>query len=103
MELNLQFYWFGLVFYLKDFIGKKDFLRDLIFMEYEINLNDLDKLDDVQLWFIYIVFDWLVNYVKVVIIFEYILWNVLFEVNCKEFYKERSKLFYFQFKFEIQR
>lgn len=39
----------GSSLHLKDFSGKKDFLKDLISMEYEVDPNDPDESDDAQL------------------------------------------------------
>ncbi|KAH7243910.1 hypothetical protein B0J15DRAFT_501335 [Fusarium solani] len=57
----------GSALHLKDFSGKKDFLRDLITMEYEVDPNDPDESDDAQLRFIHIAFDRIVNHAKAVI------------------------------------
>ncbi|RKK19457.1 hypothetical protein BFJ66_g15721 [Fusarium oxysporum f. sp. cepae] len=93
----------GSAVHLKDFSGKKDFLRGLIAMEYEVDPDNPDKSDDAQLRFTYIAFDRLVNHAKAVITPDVISWNALFEVNRKELTKERTKPFYFQFKPETQR
>ncbi|KAH7247621.1 uncharacterized protein BKA55DRAFT_739568 [Fusarium redolens] len=59
--------------------GKKDFLRDLIAMEYEVDPNDPDKSDDAQLRFVHIAFDRLINHAKAVLTPNVISWNALFE------------------------
>ncbi|KAH7248185.1 hypothetical protein B0J15DRAFT_498118, partial [Fusarium solani] len=69
----------GSALHLEDFSGKKDFLRDLISMEYEVDPNDPDESDDAQLRFIYIAFDRMVNYAKAVITLDTVSWNALFE------------------------
>ncbi|SPJ82463.1 uncharacterized protein FTOL_09868 [Fusarium torulosum] len=74
----------GSAVHLKDFSGKKDFLRGLIVMEYEVDPDDPDKSDDAQLRFIHIAFDRLVNHAKAVITPDILSWNALFEVNRKE-------------------
>jgi len=48
-EPNLWLRQLGSALHLKEFTGKKDFLRDLISMEYEIDPNDPDKSDDAEL------------------------------------------------------
>ncbi|KAF4446763.1 hypothetical protein F53441_9623 [Fusarium austroafricanum] len=93
----------GSALHLKDFSGKKDFLRGLIAMEYEVDPDDPDKSDDAQLRFIHIAFDRLVNHAKAIITPDIISWNALFEVNRKELMKERTKPFHFRFKPETQR
>ncbi|KAI3571763.1 hypothetical protein IWW34DRAFT_585304, partial [Fusarium oxysporum f. sp. albedinis] len=93
----------GSAVHLKDFSGKKDFLRGLIVMEYEVDPDDPDKSDDAQLRFIHIAFDRLVNHAKAVITPDIVSWNALFEVNRKELMKERTKPFHFRFKPETQR
>uniref|UniRef100_A0A0C4BKZ6 Uncharacterized protein n=1 Tax=Fusarium oxysporum (strain Fo5176) TaxID=660025 RepID=A0A0C4BKZ6_FUSOF len=93
----------GSAVHLKDFSGKKDFLRGLIAMEYEVDPDDPDKSDDAQLRFIHIAFDRLVNHAKAVITPDIVSWNALFEVNRKELMKERTKPFHFRFKPETQR
>ncbi|KAM5359125.1 hypothetical protein ACJA88_015209 [Fusarium oxysporum] len=93
----------GSAVHLKDFSGKKDFLRGLIAMEYEVDPGDPDKSDDAQLRFTHIAFDRLVNHAKAVITPDVISWNALFEVNRKELTKERTKPFHFRFKPETQR
>ncbi|KAJ9419940.1 hypothetical protein QL093DRAFT_2639780 [Fusarium oxysporum] len=93
----------GSALHLKDFSGKKGFLRDLIGLEYEVNPNVLGEADDGQLGFIHIAFDQMVNRAKGVITSDIILWNALFEVNRKELDKDRAKPFHFRFKLEIQR
>ncbi|KAI7767512.1 hypothetical protein LZL87_013757 [Fusarium oxysporum] len=57
----------GSAVHLKDFSGKKDFLRGLIAMEYEVDPDDPDKSNDAQLRFIHIAFDQLVNHAKAII------------------------------------
>jgi len=52
---------------LKDFGGRKDFLRDLIGLEYDVDPNNPDESDDGQLVFIHIAFDRMVNHAKAVI------------------------------------
>ncbi|KAH7243966.1 hypothetical protein B0J15DRAFT_552827 [Fusarium solani] len=93
----------GSALHLKDFSGKKDFLRDWISMEYEVDPNDPDESDDAQLRFIHIAFDRMVNHAKAVITPDTVSCDALFEVNRKELIKERSKPFHFRFKAEIQR
>ncbi|WKT53675.1 hypothetical protein QSH57_004259 [Fusarium oxysporum f. sp. vasinfectum] len=93
----------GSAVHLKDFSGKKDFLRGLIAMEYEVDPDDPDKSDDAQLRFTHIAFDRLVNHAKAVITPDVVSWNALFEVNRKELTKERTKPFHFRFKPEAQR
>ncbi|KAI3561796.1 hypothetical protein IWW34DRAFT_839405 [Fusarium oxysporum f. sp. albedinis] len=93
----------GSAVHLKDFSGKKDFLRGLIAMEYEVDPDDPDKSDDAQLRFTHIAFDRLVNHAKAVITPDVVSWNALFEVNRKELTKERTKPFHFRFKPETQR
>ncbi|RKK77507.1 hypothetical protein BFJ71_g16731 [Fusarium oxysporum] len=93
----------GSAIHLKDFSGKKDLLRGLIVMEYEVDPDDPDKSDDAQLRFIHIAFDRLVNHAKAVITPDIVSWNALFEVNRKELMKERTKPFHFRFKPETQR
>ncbi|EWZ29385.1 hypothetical protein FOZG_17013 [Fusarium oxysporum Fo47] len=78
--------------HLKDIGRKKDFLRDLIGLEYEVDPNNPDESDDGQLGFIHITFDRMVNYAKAVITLDIISWNALFEVNRKEFDKDRGML-----------
>ncbi|KAH7459138.1 hypothetical protein FOMA001_g20251 [Fusarium oxysporum f. sp. matthiolae] len=78
----------GSAVHLKDFSGKKDFLRGLIAMEYEVDPDDPGKL---------------VNHAKAVITPDVVSWNALFEVNRKELTKERTKPFHFRFKPETQR
>ncbi|KAH7248169.1 hypothetical protein B0J15DRAFT_498060 [Fusarium solani] len=65
--------------HLKDFSGKKGFLRDLISMEYEVGPNDPGESDDAQLRFIHIAFDRMVNHAKAVITPDTVSWNALFE------------------------
>jgi hypothetical protein len=60
-------------------------------MEYEVDPNEPDKSDDVQLRFVHIAFDRLINHAKAVITRNVISWNALFEVNRKELLKERTK------------
>lgn len=96
----------GSALHLKEFSGKKEFLRDLISMEYEVDPNDPNdpnESDDALLWFIHIAFDRMVNHAKAVITPENVSWNALFEVNRTELTKERSKPFHFRFKPETQR
>ncbi|SPJ74764.1 uncharacterized protein FTOL_04495 [Fusarium torulosum] len=93
----------GSALHLKDFSGKKDFLRDLIAMEYETDPDDPVRSDDAQLRFVHIAFDRLINHAKAVITPNVISWNALFEVNRKELVKERTKPFHFRFKPETQR
>ena len=69
----------GSALHLKDFSGKKAFLRDLISMEYEVDPNDPDESDDAQLRFIHIAFDRMVNHAKAVITPDTVSWNALFE------------------------
>jgi hypothetical protein len=78
--------------HLKDIGRKKDFLRDLIGLEYEVDPNNPDESDDGQLGFIHITFDRMVNYAKAVITLDIITWNALFEVNRKELDKDRGIL-----------
>jgi hypothetical protein len=93
----------GSALHLKDFSGKKDFLRDLIAMEYETDPDDPVRSDDTQLRFVHIAFDRLINHARAVITPNVISWNALFEVNRKELVKERTKPFHFRFKPETQR
>jgi hypothetical protein len=93
----------GSALHLKDFSGKKDFLRDLIAMEYETDPDDPVRSDDVQLRFVHIAFDRLIGHAKTVITPNVISWNALFEVNRKVLIKERTKPFHFRFKPETQR
>ena len=93
----------GSALHLKDFSWKKDFLRNLISMEYEVDPNDPDESDDAQLRFIHIAFDRMVNHAKAVITPDTVSCDALFEVNRKELIKERSKPFHFRFKAETQR
>lgn len=58
--------------HLKDIGRKKDFLRDLIGLEYEVDPNNPDESDDGQLGFIHITFDRMVNYAKAVITLDII-------------------------------
>ncbi|KAI8402706.1 hypothetical protein FOFC_18022, partial [Fusarium oxysporum] len=46
---------------LKEFVGRKDFSRDLIGLEYEVDPNNPDESDDGQLGFIHIAFDRMVT------------------------------------------
>ena len=43
----------GSVLHLNEFGGRKDFLRDLIGLEYEVDPNNPDESDDGQLGFIH--------------------------------------------------
>ncbi|KAJ9412814.1 hypothetical protein QL093DRAFT_2123479 [Fusarium oxysporum] len=93
----------GSAVHLKEFSGKKGFLRGLIAMEYEVDPDDPEKSDDAQLRFIHVAFDRLVNHAKAVITPDILSWNALFEVNRKELMKERTKPFHLRFKLETQR
>ncbi|KAK1633201.1 hypothetical protein BDP81DRAFT_452314 [Colletotrichum phormii] len=93
----------GSALHLKAFSGRKDFLRDLIAMEYDVDPDDPDKSDDAQLRFVHMAFDRLVDHAKAVITPSVVTWNALFEVNRTELSKERTKPFHFRFKPETQR
>ncbi|EXK79655.1 hypothetical protein FOQG_15790 [Fusarium oxysporum f. sp. raphani 54005] len=82
----------GSVLHLNEFGGRKDFLRDLIGLEYEVDPNNPDELDDGQLGFIHIAFDRMVNHAKAVITPDIIYWYALFEANRKELDKDRVML-----------
>jgi hypothetical protein len=77
---------------LNEFGGRKDFLRDLIGLEYEVDPNNPDELDDGQLGFIHIAFDRMVNHAKAVITPDIIYWYALFEANRKELDEDRVML-----------
>ncbi|EXM13725.1 hypothetical protein RAB80_014038 [Fusarium oxysporum f. sp. vasinfectum] len=82
----------GSALHLNEFGGRKDFLRDLIGLEYEVNPNNPDESDDGQLGFIHIAFDRMVNHAKAVITPDITYWYALFEVNRKELEKDRVML-----------
>lgn len=92
----------GSATHLKDFSGKKDFLRGLVAMEYQIDPDDPDSTDDRQLQHIHDAFERLVSRARAVATPEAVSWNALFEVNRKELNKERSKPFHARFKAKTQ-
>ncbi|KAH7165117.1 hypothetical protein DER46DRAFT_576426 [Fusarium sp. MPI-SDFR-AT-0072] len=89
--------------HLKDFGGNKDFLRDLIALKYEVDPDDPDESDDAQLRFIYIAFDQTVIHAEAVIAPDTISSNALFQVNPREFDKDKARPSHFQFKPETRR
>ncbi|KAI7771980.1 hypothetical protein LZL87_011673 [Fusarium oxysporum] len=93
----------GSALHLKDFGGNKDFLRDLIALKYEVDPDDPDESDDAQLRFIYIAFDQTVIHAEAVIAPDTISSNALFQVNPREFDKDKAKPSHFQFKPETRR
>ncbi|KAM5529772.1 hypothetical protein FOXYSP1_17616 [Fusarium oxysporum f. sp. phaseoli] len=76
---------------IKSLQWRKDFLRDLIGLGYEVDPNNPDESDDGQLGFIHIEFDPMVNHAKAIIP-DIIFWYALFEVNRKELDKDRVML-----------
>lgn len=103
----------GSALHLRNFSGKKDFLQDLISMDYQVEPDEADSdvrrmddaglSDDAQLRMIHMAFDRMVLHAKGNIRPDVLSWNALFEVNRKELHKERSKPFHFRFKAETQR
>ncbi|RKK65949.1 hypothetical protein BFJ69_g15839 [Fusarium oxysporum] len=81
----------GSALHLNEFGGRKDFLRDLIGLGYEVDPNNPDESDDGQLGFIHIAFDPMVNHAKAITP-DIIFWYALFEVNRKELDKDTVML-----------
>lgn len=73
--------WFcrlGSALHSKDIDGKKDLLRDMIALKYEVDPTHPDNSDGAQVWFIHIAFDRMANYTKAIITADTISWNALF-------------------------
>lgn len=83
----------GSASHLRDFSGKKDFLRGLIRLDYEEDGGH----DDRQLRLVHQSFERVVAGARRVTRPEVVSWNALFEVNRKERTKERDKPFHGQF------
>jgi RecQ family ATP-dependent DNA helicase len=92
----------GSAIHLKDFSGKKDFLRGLIAMEYQSDRDGPDDTDDSQLMHIHNAFERVINRARVVTKPEVVSWNALFEVNRTELSKERSRPFHNKFTAKTQ-
>ncbi|RKK72604.1 hypothetical protein BFJ71_g17488, partial [Fusarium oxysporum] len=86
----------GSTAHLTDFSDKKQFLRDLISLKYDLKVDD--PKDDSELRHIHAAVRRLIRKASGVARPGAVSWNVLFEVNRKELHKERSTPFHFRFK-----
>ncbi|KAJ0127365.1 hypothetical protein HZ326_29530 [Fusarium oxysporum f. sp. albedinis] len=86
----------GSTAHLTDFSDKKQFLRDLISLKYDLKVDD--PKDDSELRHIHAAVRRLIRKASGVARPGVVSWNVLFEVNRKELHKERSTPFHFRFK-----
>lgn len=83
---------------LKDFSGKKPFLRDLILLKYTLKLDDPEAEDNSELRHVHAAVRRLIRKAAATARPSTVSWNVLFEVNRKELHKERSTPLHFRFK-----
>ncbi|KAK2926802.1 hypothetical protein FoTM2_013672 [Fusarium oxysporum f. sp. vasinfectum] len=86
----------GSTAHLKDFSDKKQFLKGLISLKYDLKVDD--PKDDSELLHIHAAVRRLIRKASGVARPGAVSWNVLFEVNRKELHKERSTPFHFRFK-----
>ncbi|RYC77865.1 hypothetical protein BFJ63_vAg19261 [Fusarium oxysporum f. sp. narcissi] len=86
----------GSTAHLKDFSDKKQFLKGLISLKYDLKVDD--PKDDSELRHIHAAVRRLIRKASGVARPGAVSWNVLFEVNRKQLHKERSTPFHFRFK-----
>ncbi|KAL6401245.1 hypothetical protein AUP68_08437 [Ilyonectria robusta] len=86
----------GATIHLKEFSGKKEFLRGLISLKYTIDPEKGD--DDTELQHIHFAVKRVIRRAIAATKPNVVSWNVLFEANRKELDKERTTPFYFRFK-----
>ncbi|KAH7118028.1 hypothetical protein B0J13DRAFT_413456, partial [Dactylonectria estremocensis] len=86
----------GATIHLKEFSGKKEFLRGLISLKYTIDPEKGD--DDTELQHIHFAVKRVIRHAIAATEPNVVSWNVLFEANRKELDKERTTPFHFRFK-----
>ncbi|KAL6412376.1 uncharacterized protein AUP68_03578, partial [Ilyonectria robusta] len=86
----------GATIHLKEFSGKKEFLRGLISLKYTIDPEKGD--DDTELQHIHFAIKHIIRRAIAATKPNVVSWNVLFEANRKELDKERTTPFHFRFK-----